>query len=130
MNQLTEIGAKLDEVIALSQDLLVMSEQDEPDLDRLELGFQNRGELLSKIQSGSSLINWQNELPDKERDQVLKSFNALKEIDSKLRGHLSFLLDQKKQALQEVQRNEKADKRYQKKQRVDHAMFIRNKLEG
>lgn len=130
MNQLTEIGAKLDEVIALSQDLLVMSEQDEPDLDRLELGFENRGELLNKIQSGSSLINWQNELPDKERDQVLKSFDALKEIDSKLRGHLSFLLDQKKQALEEAQRNEKADKRYQKKQRVDHAMFIRNKLEG
>ncbi len=130
MNQLTEIEDELNEVITLSRDLLVMSEQGETDLDRLELGFQSRGELLEQIQSRSSLINWKNNLPAKERDRVMKSFEALKEIDTKLRGHLSFLLDQKKVALQELQCNEKADRRYQKKQRVDHAMFIRNKLEG
>lgn len=130
MDQLKQFGTQLDNMITMSQNLLALSDEAEPDLQRLEMGFQNRGKLLDEIQSGAQSINWKSEIPTKEREQILTSFENLKEIDSKLRGRMAFLLSQKKQVLQEAQRNEKADKRYQKKQRVDNAMFIRNKLEG
>ena len=130
MDQLVQIGAQLDEMIAMSQDLLAMSKQTDLDLGRLELGFQSRGKLLEAIQSGAKLINWQGDLPNEKREQVLKSFENLKEVDSNLRERLAYLLDHKKHALQQAQQNEKADKRYQKRQGADNAMFIRNKLEG
>ncbi len=130
MNQLGQIGTQLDEMIAMSQDLLTMSEQAEPDLERLEMGFQSRGKLLEGIQSCAKLIDWQSDLPKEEREQILKSFENLKKVDSNLRVRVASLLDHKKHALQQVQQNEKADKKYQKRQGVGNAMFIRNKLEG
>ena len=130
MDHLVQIGEQLDEMIAMSQDLLTMSEQAEPDLERLELGFQSRGKLLEGIQSCAKLIDWQSDLPKEEREQILKSFESLKKVDSSLRVRVASLLDHKKHALQQVQQNEKADKKYQKRQGLDNAMFIRNKLEG
>lgn len=130
MDQLKQIGVQIEEAVTLSYDLLAMSEQGEPDLDRLEIGFQNRGKLLEEIRSGSSSIDWQDDFPAGKRERLLKSFEDLREVDTRLREHVTSLLDHKKSVLLKAQQNEKADKRYQKKQRVDNAMFIRNKLEG
>lgn len=129
-DRLRQFGVQLSEAITLSQDLLAISEQDKPNLDELERGFISRSVLIDKIYSDSRTIVLQSEFPETDRDHVLKSFKDLKEIDAKLRDRLSILLDQRKRLLQEVQRNEVADKRYHKKQRVDYALFIRNKLEG
>ncbi|HKI44332.1 MAG TPA: hypothetical protein VKA08_03255 [Balneolales bacterium] len=130
MNQLRQIGTELDEMIAMSRDLLTISEQAEPDLERLETGFQSRGKLLEAIQSDTKLIDWQSDLPKEEREQIMKSFENLKKVDSNLRERVASLLNHKKCVLQQAQQNEQADKRYHKRQGVGNALFIRNKLEG
>ncbi len=129
MEQAEQIEAPLSQAIAMSRELLAMSEKDEPDLEEMELGFQSRGKLIDKIQSALKSMNQADTLPGDRRDAVLQSLGELEEIDVRLRDHLSVLLDQKRVSLLRIRRDERAGKSYQRK-RVGHALFIRNKLEG